>query len=166
MKRVLILIVILALTAFFAACSPTRTVKDPEIVDFNDELKADFSEVKTVRTYIRRPTMYWDIKLTDASNVDGIFQYIVEFLKTSNIFEDKIKEEYSGMVWANNISITFIKSGFMNKEVIRRYEGYYYRQVPGAWHEVDNFNTWKISEERGQPGARYEIGTYVYEDGD
>jgi hypothetical protein len=138
------------------ACSPTRTVDDSEIVAFNKELKDKFNDVKTVKTYMTRPTMYWDIGVSDDTHLDEIFQYIVTFIKTSNIYEKKIKDAYTGLVWADSISITFIKDA-----VLRRYEGSYLKKGPNALNEIDNFNTWSISEERGQPGARYDMA-YIH----
>jgi hypothetical protein len=163
MTAVIVLIFTTLIFLWAGFTSPTRTVDDLDIVNFNRELVSEFNEVETVKTYIRRPTMYWDIYIGDSSDMDVVFYYIVEFIKSNNLYENKIKDNYTGKVWASRINITFYKRKFIKKSVFRLYEGCYYKTEAGHTNEIDNFNRWSIYEGRSRSGARHKIGTYEYQ---
>ena len=140
--------------------NPTYKVTTSEIVNFNKSLKSDFKELKKIKTYIIRPTLYLDIYIKDDANLEAIFEFTVDFI-INNTFET-IKPEFTDRVWADSISINFYKKTLFNKSLLRSYEGSYYSREIGHSNELDNFTHWRIFD--GRNGSGKLIGTYVYED--
>lgn len=155
MKRAFILLIVFML--LLSGCSPSRTVKDEAIKDFNKELKQSFEEIKKIKTYIIRPSLNWDIYVSDTENMDDIFYYVVDYLKTSNIVEDELRDKYTGVYFISRITITVTK-----KKTRRTYQGYYYKRGTTIYADnesanvVDNFTTW----------YRWDDDTWIYNYGE
>ena len=144
MRKPLLLLVSIFLVITLTVCSLFTTVKDPEIIEFNQSLKTEFSQIKTIKTYITRPVIRWDIYVNDTTRDEEIFHSLVKFLKDSNIYENKLRMEYTGTDSTNTIYISFIKG--KDKTT---YEGDYYQRGTTIYPDdknnvIDNFTNWNI----------------------
>ncbi len=158
----MVIVIIIAFTYLLVGrfINPTHRVNNPEIIDFNQELISDFAEVKKVSTYIRRPVVYWDIIVSEDAKLDDIFKYVVHYLKSNNAYQNNIKPEFNGKVWADRIVVTFYKKSLLMKSAIRSYEGYYYITDREHSNVIDDFTHWRIFDGRYGPGSQ--TGEFEY----
>ncbi len=129
---------------FLTGCSPSTALSKSSVIDFNRSLKTDYRSVWVVRTYIVRPSINWDVYVTDTDEIDEIFNDIVTFIKTSNLY-DEVREEYTGIYHTEIIYITF----YRYFKQVQQYEAYYYARGTTVYPDdennvIDDFTTWYV----------------------
>lgn len=140
--RVFVFIIILVL---LAGCTRTTQVKHEAVISLNDKIIEGFQEVSSIKTSIMRPTLTWDITVTDPSSCDEIFIDLLSMIKSEDVYST-LREYYKDYF----IGIDIIIQN-ENSELIKKYTSSYYKQGTTIYgddskNEIDDFNTWVTND--------------------
>jgi hypothetical protein len=157
-KRVILFLLTLCLILPMSGCNLPRTVRDHEIREFNQGLKSEFDEITKIKTHISRPVLHWDIHVNDLFREDEVFRAVAAYLKESNVFESRLRKEYTGIYSVWSIDITLIDG--QNRKT---YEGHYYQKGTTIYPDdknntINNFSDWYIFENGKETGVSVHTG--------
>ena len=157
-NKVILYILVLSLALALSGCNLPRTVRDPEIREYNGSLKAEFSEIKRIRVNISRPVLHWDIHVGDLDREEEIFRTVAAFLRQSDIYAGRMRDEYTGIYSFWTIDITLICGNTR-----RTYEGHYYQPGTTIYPDdgnnvINNFADWDVFENSAETGLTVHTG--------
>ena len=142
-KRTLQIIIILLI--LITGCTRTTQVKHKTVTTINDTIIEEYYLSSPIKTYITRPNLEWEIKVTDTSDCDDIFIKLLSMIKSENIYEI-LREDY------NDYFIRILFKIYNDKnELIKEYSSSYYKvgtiiYDDDSKNEIDNFRTWTIED--------------------
>jgi len=152
-KLILITIIIIVL---LTGCTATTQVKHQDIIAINNAIQEDYNMSTSIKTYITRPNLKWDVYVNNTDECDSIFEELVTIIKTDNIY-DLLKSEYNDYFF--RIQITMYTP---DNEFVKKFSSSYYKSGTTIYdddskNEIDNFTTWYIEDV-----SQNQVAPYIY----